>query len=120
MLETNLELKTCTILFRISSNDSDSASIDNGWIEDLTCQLAIKDREVCQLMADLQNAKSTKETEIVALQKSLNDLEQEKSELTKKLESFSLKLESQSDYTSIKKDLTILKVFLIISCLTWR
>jgi hypothetical protein len=47
---------------------------------------------------------------VQAVQKVLDEVQLENVDLSRKVQSLTVKLESQADYASIKKDLTILKV----------
>ena len=52
------------------------------------------------------------ESEAEAVRRSLDDARNEKSDLERKVQSLTLKLEGQADYATIKKDLAILKVLI--------
>jgi len=47
---------------------------------------------------------------VEAARRSLDEVRNENSDLERKVQSLTLKLESQADYATIKKDLAILKV----------
>jgi SUMO ligase MMS21 Smc5/6 complex component len=47
---------------------------------------------------------------VQVVQKVLDEVQLENVDLSRKVQSLTVKLESQADYASIKKDLTILKV----------
>lgn len=58
------------------------------------------------------NFRREKDDEVAAIQKTLIEVQTENSDLSRKVQNLSLKLEAQADYASIKKDLSILKVCL--------
>lgn len=101
--ETIIELKD-----KLNNDDQEEAVHDENASE-LKLQLHAKEKEVVQLVEDIQKAnKCIQESEvkyekkIAALEKSLYDSEQVKEELNSKLS-------KQVDYENIKKDLSILK-----------
>merc|ERR1712025_993001 len=101
--ETIIELKD-----KLNNDDQEEAVHDENASE-LKLQLHAKEKEVVQLVEDIQKAnKCIQESEvkyekrIAALEKSLYDSEQVKDELN-------FKLSRQVDYENIKKDLSILK-----------
>ena len=72
-------------------------------------QLMAKEQEVIQLVEDFQKAnKSSQETES-RCDKKISELELENDRIARQLEITKTKLEGQSDYESLKKDLSILK-----------
>ena len=104
--------------YRPGSENAESLLIESAKFDDISCQLSLKDREVSQLLNDLQLSKQEKDAEVQAIAKSLAEFRTENAELSKKVQNLTLKLECQADYASIKKDLTILKViFLAFSSL---
>ena len=84
--------------------------MDGAHLDDLKVQLSLKDVEVAKLLSDFQTIKMEKEAEVEAVKRSLDEALTEKSDLDKKVQSLNLKLESQADYASVKKDLSILRV----------
>lgn len=92
-----------------TSDNGQLQMIEIAKVEDLNCQLSLKDREVSQLLSDLQQVKQERESEVVELQEVLDKVQTEKDDLEKKVQSLTLKLEAQADYVTIKKDLAILK-----------
>jgi len=82
-------------------SDDQSAALRN--------QLMAKEQEVIQLVEDFQKAnKSNQETES-RCDKKISELELENDRIANQLEMTKTKLEGQSDYESVKKDLSILK-----------
>ena len=92
------------------SENGDAFLIESAKLDDLNCQLSLKDREVSQLLSDLQQANLEKDACVQTVQKVLDEVQLENVDLSRKVQSLTVKLESQADYASIKKDLTILKV----------
>ena len=58
----------------------------------------------------MSNFRREKEEEGAAIQKTVIEAQTENSDLARRVQNLSLKLEAQADYASIKKDLSILKV----------
>jgi len=92
----------------LNNDDVEEAMHDEDTSE-LKLQLHAKEKEVVQLVEDVQKAnkviqdnEAKYERKISSLEKSIGDAEQVKDELE-------LKLSKQSDYENIKKDLSILK-----------
>ena len=96
--------------YRPGCENAESLLIESAKFDDISCQLSLKDREVSQLLNDLQLSKQEKDAEVQAIAKSLAKFQTENAELSKKVQNLTLKLECQADYASIKKDLAILKV----------
>jgi len=91
------------------NNDDVEETMHDEDTSELKLQLHAKEKEVVQLVEDIQKAnKNTQDNEakyerkISSLEKIIGDAEQVKEELE-------LKLSKQSDYENIKKDLSILK-----------
>ena len=95
------------------SENGDALLIDSAKLDDLNCQLSLKDREVSQLLADLQQAKQERDAGVQVVQKVLDEVQLQNSDLSRKVQSLTVKLESQADYASVKKDLAILKVTIL-------
>ena len=72
-------------------------------------ELDSKEREVKQLLSDLKELKETTATEQATMENKIEEMEGEKQEAEKRLLKTELKLEMQSDYETIKKELNILK-----------
>ena len=72
-------------------------------------ELDSKEREVKQLLSDLKELKETTATEQATMENKIEEMEGEKVEAEKRLLKTELKLEMQSDYETIKKELNILK-----------
>ena len=72
-------------------------------------ELDSKEREVKQLLSDLKELKETTAAEQATIENKIEEMEGEKQEAEKRLLKTELKLEMQSDYETIKKELNILK-----------
>ena len=105
-------LRTLTS-YRSGSESVDGHRVDSAQLEDLKVQLSLKDVEVAKLLNELQSVRIETEAEAEAVRRSLEDARNEKSDLERKVQSLTLKLEGQADYATIKKDLAILKVLML-------
>jgi homeobox protein cut-like len=76
---------------------------------DLSRELSAKEREVQQLMTDIQQLKSDRKKENEEADLKLSKQGAQILELTSQIQQLETKLKSQADYEAIKKDLTILK-----------
>jgi len=91
------------------TKDIDDEYVHNEETSELRLQLTAKEREVVQLFEDIQkNSKTLQETELKHL-KIVADLEKHLSEKETEREELAMKLSKQTDYETIKKDLSILK-----------
>lgn len=82
---------------------------DPNLVQNLTRELSAKEVEVQHLLTDVQQLKKEKETLQLETNSKLGNLQYEKEESVKLIQSLEMKLERQSDYEAIKKDLAILK-----------
>ncbi|XP_023340323.1 protein CASP [Eurytemora carolleeae] len=95
--------------FRIESNSAEVESVDSVNDKDSWIQLAAKEREVSQLVEDLQRTNKTLTDVETKYTSKVNELECRLGVLeTEKIE-LQDRLEKQKDYHQIKKDLGILK-----------
>jgi len=97
------ELKEATSL-----NQHDQ-EFDNSEAKDLKMQLNAKEAEVVQLVEDVQKAHRTLQDNDAKNQKRISQLERDLAEVNADRSQLDAKLQHQSDYESIKKDLSILK-----------
>ena len=72
-------------------------------------ELDSKEREVKQLLSDLKELKESTAAEQAATENQIQEMEDENQEAAKRLLKMELKLEMQSDYENVKKELNILK-----------
>jgi len=94
------------------TNDMLTIEEENGINEEsseLKLQLTAKEREVVQLFEDIQKVSKMHSDSEHKFQKKLSEFESTVSELEKDREGLSQKLDKQSDYETIKKELSILK-----------
>ena len=98
-------LKWELVLFHSSFAEEEAAAADR----ELARELDSKEREVKQLLSDLKELKDSTAAEQAAMGKKIEEMEGEKQEAEKRLLKMELKLEMQSDYETVKKELNILK-----------
>ena len=72
-------------------------------------QLMAKEQEVIQLVEDFQKANKSSQEAESRFDKKISELELDNDKIARQLEITKTKLEGQSDYESVKKDLSILK-----------
>merc|ERR1719186_1726725 len=101
-------------LFELKENsykhdDDDDEGSQDEEASDLKLQLSTKEKEVVQLVEDIQKAyKNTQENE-VKYEKKVSDLEKALVDVEQVKDELEFKLSKQNDYESMKKDLSILK-----------
>ena len=93
------------VFFLSSVAEEEAAAADR----ELARELDSKEREVKQLLSDLKELKDSTAAEQAAMENKVEEMEGEKQEAEKRLLKMELKLEMQSDYETIKKELNILK-----------
>ena len=93
------------VFFLSSVAEEEAAAADR----ELVRELDSKEREVKQLLSDLKELKDSTAAEQAAMENKVEEMEGEKQEAEKRLLKMELKLEMQSDYETIKKELNILK-----------
>jgi len=76
---------------------------------ELKLQLHAKEKEVVQLVEDMQKANKNIQDSELKYEKKMTGLEKSLAHAEKEREELQLKLSKQSDYDSVKKDLSILK-----------
>merc|ERR1719297_450597 len=96
----------------MKSNKEEQKDVDD-FSEDQTVelrnQLVAKEKEVVQLVEDVQKANKMLQESEIKLEKRTLELEGQNNKLSTDLEEIQSKLSSQSDYESVKKDLSIMK-----------
>lgn len=99
-------------LKEMKSNKEEQKDVDD-FSEDQTVelrnQLVAKEKEVVQLVEDVQKANKMLQESEIKLEKRTFELEGQNNKLSTDLEEIQSKLSSQSDYESVKKDLSIMK-----------
>jgi len=99
-------------LKEMKSNKEEQKDVDD-FSEDQTVelrnQLVAKEKEVVQLVEDVQKANKMLQESESKLEKRTLELEGQNNKLSTDLEEIQSKLSSQSDYESVKKDLSIMK-----------
>ena len=93
------------VFFLSSVAEEEAAAADR----ELVRELDSKEREVKQLLSDLKELKDSTAAEQAAMENKVEEMEGEKQEAEKRLLKMELKLEMQSDYETVKKELNILK-----------
>ena len=102
-MQLHLYLKI--VFFLSSVAEEEAAAADR----ELARELDSKEREVKQLLSDLKELKDSTAADKVAMENRIEEMEGEKQEAEKRLLKMELKLEMQSDYETVKKELNILK-----------
>ena len=98
-------LKWELVLFYSSFAEEEAAAADR----ELARELDSKEREVKQLLSDLKELKDSTSAEKAVMTNRIEEMEGENQEAEKRLLKMELKLEMQSDYETVKKELNILK-----------
>ena len=88
---------------------TDEVDITEDQTLELRNQLAAKEKEVVQLVEDVQKANKNLQENEIRFEKKSSDLENQNKLLTSELEDVKTALSAQSDYESVKKDLSIMK-----------
>ena len=93
------------VSFLSSVAEEEAAAADR----ELARELDSKEREVKQLLSDLKELKDSTSAEKAVMTNRIEEMEGENQEAEKRLLKMELKLEMQSDYETVKKELNILK-----------
>lgn len=105
----NLQEKVSELKESISKDDQDDEGMHDEEASELRLQLHAKEKEVIQLVEDIQKANRNLQENEVKYERKVTDLERGLTEVEKIKEELQVKLSKQSDYESVKKDLSILK-----------
>jgi len=105
----NLQEKVSELKESISKDDQDDEGMHDEEASELRLQLHAKEKEVIQLVEDIQKANRNLQENEVKYERKVTDLERGLTEVEKIKEDLQVKLSKQSDYESVKKDLSILK-----------
>jgi len=94
----------------VMNNDHDNEEVlHDEEASELKLQLHAKEKEVVQLVEDMQKANKNIQESELKYEKKITGLEKSLAHAEKGREELQLKLSKQSDYDSVKKDLSILK-----------
>jgi len=105
----NLQEKVSELKESISKDDQDDEGMHDEEASELRLQLHAKEKEVIQLVEDIQKANRNLQENEMKYERKVTDLEKGLTEVEKIKEELQIKLSKQSDYDSVKKDLSILK-----------
>eukprot|EP00090_Calanus_glacialis_P007107 TRINITY_DN15571_c0_g1_i1.p1 TRINITY_DN15571_c0_g1~~TRINITY_DN15571_c0_g1_i1.p1 ORF type:complete len:685 (-),score=295.80 TRINITY_DN15571_c0_g1_i1:153-2207(-) len=105
----NLQEKVSELKESISKDDQDDEGMHDEEASELRFQLHAKEKEVIQLVEDIQKANRNLQENEVKYERKVTDLEKGLTEVEKTKDELQVKLSKQSDYESVKKDLSILK-----------
>jgi len=104
-----LQDKLSGIKENISKDDQEDETLHEEESSELRRQLCAKEKEVVQLVEDIQKANKNLCENELKFEKKVNNLEESLQLVKEVKEELEYKLLKQSDYESIKKDLSILK-----------
>eukprot|EP00092_Neocalanus_flemingeri_P029576 GFUD01032122.1.p1 GENE.GFUD01032122.1~~GFUD01032122.1.p1 ORF type:complete len:685 (-),score=272.26 GFUD01032122.1:168-2222(-) len=105
----NLQEKLSELKENTYKDDQDDEGLQNEEASELRLQLSAKEKEVVQLVEDIQKAnRNFQENEVKCVRK-VSELEKALIDVEKVKNQVEVKLAYQNDYESIKKDLSILK-----------
>jgi len=105
----NLQEKISELKDVMSKDNDDEEVLHDEEASELKLQLHAKEKEVVQLVEDMQKANKNIQDSELKYEKKITGLETTLADAEKAKEELQLKLSKQSDYDGIKKDLSILK-----------
>jgi len=105
----NLQEKISELKDVMSKDNDDEEVLHDEEASELKLQLHAKEKEVVQLVEDMQKANKNIQDSELKYEKKITGLEKTLADVEKAKEELQLKLSKQSDYDGIKKDLSILK-----------
>ena len=96
-------------LARGGDQQLEEVSEDQAVAAELSSQLSAKEKEVVQLVGDVQRSNKLLQDTYAAHEKKTQEMETENQRLHSELEEAKMKLSAQGDYEGVKKDLSIMK-----------
>jgi len=105
----NIKEKLSELKENMSNDQQDDDQLHDEEASELRIQLNAKEKEVIQLVEDIQKTNKQIQENEIKYEKKVRDLEKTLSDNEIKKDEMKVKLSRQSDYESLKKDLSILK-----------
>jgi len=105
----NLQEKISELKDVMNKDQDNEEVLHDEEASELKLQLHAKEKEVVQLVEDMQKANKNIQDSELKYEKKMTGLEKSLADAEKAREELQLKLSKQSDYDSVKKDLSILK-----------